>query len=150
MRRMLLGASSIKRRISLLLDSSSSSPETGAIDQGSTPQPIAEPEAAPLGIKQRIKKLTEDGPPTPSPPAKPTVKPRSLPLDLTTRYGRHFLLAINSRLCPKSIPVMPGPALCNHYFLFPGLYLKGLQTIAAPPSVSQSIHSRLTKIPSRG
>ena len=78
------GASSIKRRISLLLDSSSSSsPSTGAIDQGSTSQPIAEQEAAPPGIKQRIKKLTEDVPPTPILPTKPTVKP--LPLDLTTR-----------------------------------------------------------------
>ncbi|CAL8252089.1 unnamed protein product [Boreogadus saida] len=92
------GASSIKRRISLLLDSSSSSsPSTGAIDQDSTPQPIAEPEAAPPGIKQRIKKLTEDVPSAPSPPTKPTVKP--LPLDLTTR----FISERSTDLCSPSL-----------------------------------------------
>lgn len=68
-------ASSIKRRISLLLDPSSSSPPaTSAIDPVSSPLPIVEPEAATLCIKQRIKKLTEEVPPVPSYPVKPTVR----------------------------------------------------------------------------
>lgn len=81
------GGSSIKRRISLLLDSSSS-PGAGVTSQGSEPHspaapiPKAEP---PLGIRQRIKKLTEDTPPAQTPFVKPTPKPRPLPLDLTKR-----------------------------------------------------------------
>ncbi|KAM4616502.1 uncharacterized protein ACJ7VT_009374 isoform 1-T2 [Polymixia lowei] len=82
------GGGSIKRRISLLLDSSSS-PGPGASGQGSElhspAQPIPEADA-PLGVRQRIKQLTEDVPPVPSPPLKPTPKPRPLPLDLTKRF----------------------------------------------------------------
>ncbi|XP_029916516.1 titin homolog [Myripristis murdjan] len=82
------GGGSIKRRISLLLDSSSS-PGAGATGQKSEPQssvqPVPEGEP-PLGVKQRIKQLTEDPPPAQSPPVRPTVKPRPLPLDLTKRF----------------------------------------------------------------
>ncbi|XP_071374885.1 uncharacterized protein KIAA1671 isoform X2 [Centroberyx affinis] len=82
------GGGSIKRRISLLLDSSSS-PGAAATGQGSEPrspvQPIPEAEP-PLGVKQRIKQLTEDTPPAQSPLVKPTLKPRPLPLDLTKRF----------------------------------------------------------------
>lgn len=81
-------AVSIKSRISLLLDSSSSSPGTGATGQGSDPhspvQPVPEAEPA-LGVKQLIKQLTEDTTPTQSPVVKPPLKPRPLPLDLTKR-----------------------------------------------------------------
>lgn len=78
---------SIKMRISLLLDSSSS-PGPGTAGQVSDlhspvhPVPEAEP---PVGVKQLIKQLTEDTTPTQSPVVKPALKPRPLPLDLTKR-----------------------------------------------------------------
>lgn len=78
-------AVSIKSRISLLLDSSSS---PGAAGQGSDlPSPVQPvPEAEPaVGVKQLIKQLTEDTTPTQSPAVKPPLKPRPLPLDLTKR-----------------------------------------------------------------
>ncbi|KAM7019044.1 uncharacterized protein LKV04_009113 isoform 1-T2 [Tautogolabrus adspersus] len=81
-------AVSIKKRISLLLDSSSS-PGAGATGQLSdvhTPgQPVPETEPA-VGVKQLIKQLTEDTTPTQSPVLKPPLKPRPLPLDLTKRF----------------------------------------------------------------
>ncbi|XP_070759968.1 calponin homology domain-containing protein DDB_G0272472 [Enoplosus armatus] len=82
-------AVSIKSRISLLLDSSSS-PEPGATGQGSdvhSPvQPLPETEP-PVGVKKLIKQLTEDTTPTQSPVVKPPLKPRPLPLDLTKRFS---------------------------------------------------------------
>ncbi|XP_059193560.1 calponin homology domain-containing protein DDB_G0272472 [Centropristis striata] len=82
-------AVSIKSRISLLLDSSSS-PGTGVTGQGtelhSPVQPVPEPEPA-VGVKQLIKQLTEDTTPTQGPAVKPPLKPRPLPLDLTKRFS---------------------------------------------------------------
>ncbi|CAL8247424.1 unnamed protein product [Merluccius merluccius] len=77
-------------------------PDPPSTSKPKQPAPIAEQEAAPLGIKQRIKKLTEDVPPAPSPPAKPTAKPRSLPLDLTTRF-------ISERTTDLSSPSLSEP-----------------------------------------
>ncbi|CAJ1068145.1 protein piccolo [Xyrichtys novacula] len=82
-------AVSIKKRISLLLDSSSS-PVAGTtgqqVSEVHTPVPPV-PEAEPaVGVKQLIKQLTEDTTPTQSPVHKPPVKPRPLPLDLTKRF----------------------------------------------------------------
>ncbi|XP_023134593.2 titin homolog [Amphiprion ocellaris] len=80
---------SIKSRISLLLDSSTS-PVPDATGQGPDPQspvqtvPDTEP---PVGVKQLIKQLTEDTTPTQSPVLKPALKPRPLPLDLTKRFS---------------------------------------------------------------
>ncbi|XP_062273804.1 titin homolog [Scomber scombrus] len=80
---------SIKSRISLLLDSSSS-PGAGVTDQvsdvDSPVQPVPETEPA-VGVKQLIKQLTVDTPPTQSPIMKPSLKPRPLPLDLTKRFS---------------------------------------------------------------
>ncbi|XP_068559916.1 calponin homology domain-containing protein DDB_G0272472 [Cebidichthys violaceus] len=82
-------AVSIKSRISLLLDSSSS-PGTGVTGQGadlhSPVQPVPESEP-PVGVKKLIKQLTEDPSPTQSPVMKPAPKPRPLPLDLTKRFS---------------------------------------------------------------
>ncbi|XP_060893551.1 titin homolog [Labrus mixtus] len=81
-------AVSIKKRISLLLDSSSS-PGVGATGQLSdvhtAGQPVPETEPA-VGVKQLIKQLTVDTTPTQSPVLKPPLKPRPLPLDLTKRF----------------------------------------------------------------
>ena len=79
---------SIKSRISLLLDSSST-PGTGANGQGSdllSPVQLVPENEPPVGVKKLIKQLTEDTPPTQSPVTKPSAKPRPLPLDLTNRY----------------------------------------------------------------
>lgn len=76
-------AASIKSRISLLLDSSPSSP--GAPGPGPdllSPQPEGE---AAVCVKQLIKQLTEDTTPTQSPTLKPALKSRPLPLDRTKR-----------------------------------------------------------------
>ncbi|XP_039658859.1 calponin homology domain-containing protein DDB_G0272472 [Perca fluviatilis] len=82
-------AVSIKSRISLLLDSSSS-PGTGVTGQGSdlhSPvQPVPETEPQ-VGVKQLIKQLIEDTTPTQSPVVKLPLKPRPLPLDLTKRFS---------------------------------------------------------------
>ncbi|KAM6944873.1 uncharacterized protein PEZ65_002618 isoform 1-T1 [Lycodopsis pacificus] len=82
-------AVSIKSRISLFLDSSSS-PGMGVTDQGadrhSPVQPVPESEP-PVGVKKLIKQLTEDPSPTQSPVMKTAPKPRPLPLDLTKRFG---------------------------------------------------------------
>ncbi|XP_074526069.1 uncharacterized protein LOC141790238 [Halichoeres trimaculatus] len=80
-------AAGIKKRISLLLDSSSS-PGAGPTGQDVlTPvQPVSEAEPA-VGVKQLIKQLTEDPTPTQSPVLKPSLKPRPLPLDLTKRFS---------------------------------------------------------------
>lgn len=73
---------SIRSRISLLLDSSSSPGATA--DPPSSVQPL--PESEPLmGVKQLIKQLTEDTTPPPVLAVKPVLKPRPLPLDLTKR-----------------------------------------------------------------
>ncbi|XP_044053233.1 titin homolog [Siniperca chuatsi] len=91
-------AITIKSRISLLLDSSSS-PEAGATGQGSdvhSPvQPVPEIEP-PVGVKQLIKQLTEDTTPTQSPVVKPPLKPRPLPLDLTKRFSSERLPDLGS------------------------------------------------------
>ncbi|XP_076020789.1 uncharacterized protein LOC143011701 isoform X2 [Genypterus blacodes] len=83
------GGVSIKRRISLLLDSSAS-PGAASTGQGldllPPVQPVPEGEP-PLGVKQRIKQLTEDIAPNLSPIVKPPLKPRPLPLDLTKRFN---------------------------------------------------------------
>ncbi|XP_076859364.1 uncharacterized protein LOC143512666 [Brachyhypopomus gauderio] len=83
--------SSIKRRISLLLDSSSSSfslPTTRAAAPGAEPRspgpPISDGDGT-VGVKQRIRELSEDFSATPTPP-KPQFKPRPLPTDLTKRF----------------------------------------------------------------
>ncbi|XP_029618465.1 plectin isoform X2 [Salmo trutta] len=85
------GGGSIKRRISLLLDSSSSSPvvplrvAAQGPEHHSPVQPVPEADVPLGGVKQRIKKLTED---TVTPPAQTlAVKPRPLPPDLTKRFG---------------------------------------------------------------
>uniref|UniRef100_A0A3Q3WG18 Uncharacterized protein n=1 Tax=Mola mola TaxID=94237 RepID=A0A3Q3WG18_MOLML len=76
-------AGSIKSRISLLLDSSSTPAALGqASDLHSPVQPAPEAEPA-VGVKKLIKQLTEDTTPTQSPTPKPSLKPRPLPLDLT-------------------------------------------------------------------
>ncbi|KAM7391700.1 hypothetical protein PAMP_022367 [Pampus punctatissimus] len=78
---------SIKSRISLLLDVSSS-PGTGVTGQMSDlHSPVQSETEPPVGVKQLIKQLTEDTPPTQSPAAKPVLKPRPLPLDLTKRFS---------------------------------------------------------------
>ncbi|XP_029960477.1 zinc finger CCCH domain-containing protein 13 isoform X2 [Salarias fasciatus] len=78
---------SIKSRISLLLDSSSSLGPTGqGSDFPSPVQPSPETESA-LGVKMLIKQLTEDTTPTQSAVMKPSVKPRPLPLDRTKRFS---------------------------------------------------------------
>ncbi|KAM9858232.1 uncharacterized protein ACBR49_020270 [Aulostomus maculatus] len=80
---------SIKSRISLLLDSSSS-PGTGPSGQTSDLQsPVTSvPETeTPVGVKKLIKQLTEDATPNQSPTMKPALKPRPLPLDLTKKFS---------------------------------------------------------------
>ncbi|XP_037632920.1 titin homolog isoform X1 [Sebastes umbrosus] len=84
-------AVSIKSRISLFLDSSSS-PGTGVAGPGSDlPSPVQPvPETTtepPVGVKQLIKQLTEDTTPIQSPVLKPVLRPRPLPLDLTKRFS---------------------------------------------------------------
>ncbi|KAI9521653.1 hypothetical protein NQZ68_003808 [Dissostichus eleginoides] len=82
-------AVSIKSRISLLLDSSSS-PGPGVTGQESDPlSPVLTvPETEPaVGVKRLIKQLTEDTTPTQSPTVKPPLRPRPLPLDLTKRFS---------------------------------------------------------------
>ncbi|KAJ7994100.1 hypothetical protein DPEC_G00262420 [Dallia pectoralis] len=86
---------SIKRRISLFLDSSSSSPVVPprVAAQGMAPcSPIqAVPDADVLlgGVQQRIRKLTEDTvtPTDPTSTGKQPFKPRPLPSGLTKRFG---------------------------------------------------------------
>ncbi|XP_021166017.2 protein PRRC2C isoform X1 [Fundulus heteroclitus] len=75
---------SIKSRISLLLDSSC--PPGAAADLPSPVQPVPEAETS-VGVKQLIKQLTEDTTPTPPPAVKPVPKPRPLPLDLTKKFS---------------------------------------------------------------
>lgn len=78
---------SIKSRISLFLDTSSS-PVTPASGHGPDIQSPVQtgPEAEPaVGVKQLIKQLTEDTTPNQSPVLKPALKTRPLPLDLTKR-----------------------------------------------------------------
>ncbi|KAM9743110.1 uncharacterized protein ACNS7B_010727 [Menidia menidia] len=80
---------SIRSRISLLLDSSSS---LGTVTAGQVSDlPSAEPQAqapdSPVGVKQLIKQLTVDAAPVQSPVIKPVLKPRPLPLDLTKRFS---------------------------------------------------------------
>ncbi|XP_056232197.1 trichohyalin isoform X1 [Seriola aureovittata] len=80
---------SIKSRISLLLDSSST-PGTVAPGQGSdlhSPVQLVPENEPAVDVKQLIKQLTEDTPPTQSPVMKPALKPRPLPLDLTKRFS---------------------------------------------------------------
>lgn len=79
--------SGIKRRISLLMDSSSSAvlvPVTRGAEPRSPVPPIAETDGG-VGVKQRIKELTEDFSTAPTPLQKPQFKPRPLPTDITKR-----------------------------------------------------------------
>lgn len=79
--------SGIKRRISLLMDSSSSGfsvPAPRGAEPRSPVPPIADTDAA-VGVKQRIKELTEDFSTAPTPTQKPPFKPRPLPTDMTKR-----------------------------------------------------------------
>lgn len=83
------GGSSIKRRISLLLDSSSSSFSVVRVDTPGT-EPLSpglsvSDTDGTVGVKQRIKELTEEVPTTLSPPQKPQYKPRTLVSDRTKR-----------------------------------------------------------------
>ncbi|KAJ8285790.1 hypothetical protein GJAV_G00030980 [Gymnothorax javanicus] len=86
----LKSGASIKRRISLLFDSSSSSPTGGLSVAGAEPSPTTQPitdSDIPVGVKQRIKKLTEEIPPMQTPSPKVAFKPRPLPADLTKRFA---------------------------------------------------------------
>lgn len=77
--------SGIKRRISLLLDSSSSSvPASRGAEPRSSVPPITDTDGV-VGVKQRIKELTEEFSTSPTPPQKPPVKLRPLPTDPTKR-----------------------------------------------------------------
>ncbi|XP_053359517.1 calponin homology domain-containing protein DDB_G0272472 [Clarias gariepinus] len=81
--------SGIKRRISLLMDSSSSTFSVPAtrVDEPRSPAPqLADTDGA-VGVKQRIKELTEDLSPASTPPQKPLFKPRPLPTDRTKRFA---------------------------------------------------------------
>ncbi|KAF5908107.1 zinc finger CCCH domain-containing protein 13-like isoform X1, partial [Clarias magur] len=81
--------SGIKRRISLLMDSSSSTfsvPATRVNEPRSPAPALADTDGA-VGVKQRIKELTEDLSPAPTPPQKPLFKPRPLPTDRTKRFA---------------------------------------------------------------
>lgn len=86
------GGGSIKRRISLLLDSSALSVPGGGrtsadgVETRSSAQPIPNAPDKAVGVRQRIRELTEDTPLSQSPPQKPVVKPRPLPRDFTKRY----------------------------------------------------------------
>lgn len=84
------GGSSIKRRISLLLDSSSSSFSVVRVDTPGTeprsPGLSVSDSDGTVGVKQRIKELTEEVPTTLSPPQKPQYKPRTLVSDRTKRF----------------------------------------------------------------
>lgn len=85
------GGGSIKRRISLLLDSSALSvPGVGrtsadGVETRSSAQPIPNVPDKAVGVRQRIRELTEDTPLSQSPPQKPVFKPRPLPRDFTKR-----------------------------------------------------------------
>lgn len=79
------GGSSIKRRISLLMDSSSSFSVARGDTPGTEPRsPVSDTDGA-VGVKQRIKELSEEVPTTLSPPQKPQYKPRTLISDRTKR-----------------------------------------------------------------
>lgn len=79
--------SGIKRRISLLMDSSSSTfsvPAPRCAEPRSAVPPISDTNGA-VGVKQRIKELTEDFSTAPTPLQKPSYKPRLLPTDKAKR-----------------------------------------------------------------
>ncbi|KAK3540010.1 hypothetical protein QTP70_022803 [Hemibagrus guttatus] len=81
--------SGIKRRISLLMDSSSSTlsvPATRVAEPRSPVPPISDSDGV-VGVKQRIKELTEDMSTAQAPPQKPLIKPRPLPTDRTKRFA---------------------------------------------------------------
>ncbi|XP_051508977.1 calponin homology domain-containing protein DDB_G0272472-like isoform X2 [Myxocyprinus asiaticus] len=83
------GGGSIKRRISLLLDSSSLPFSVAHVDtQVTEPRSpllsVSDTDGA-VGVKQRIKELTEEIPTTPSPPQKPQFKPHNLVPDRIIR-----------------------------------------------------------------
>lgn len=83
-----IGESSIRRRISLLLDSSSSFAVARVDTQGTEPHSpvlaVSDTDGG-VGVKQRIKELTEEVPTTLSQPQKPQLRPRSLLSDRTKR-----------------------------------------------------------------
>ncbi|CAN9513530.1 unnamed protein product [Ophioblennius macclurei] len=78
---------SIRSRISLLLDSSSSPGPTGQGSDFLSPVQTPPETESTLGVKKLIKQLTEDTTPTQSPLMKPSPKPRPLPLDRTKRFS---------------------------------------------------------------
>lgn len=83
------GGSSIKRRISLLLDSSSTSFSVARVDSpGTEPRSpglsVSDTDGA-VGVKQRIKELTEEVPTTLSTLQKPQYKQRNIVSDRTKR-----------------------------------------------------------------
>lgn len=84
------GGSIIKRRISLLLDSSSSSFSVVRADLSGT-EPlspglsVSETDGA-MGVKQRVKELNDEVPTTLSPPQKPQYKPRTLVSHRTKKF----------------------------------------------------------------
>ncbi|MFT7796834.1 uncharacterized protein KIAA1671 homolog [Arapaima gigas] len=81
----------IKRRISLLFDSAPLSPAARSLSPTevglhSSGQATLETDI-PVGVKQRIKKLTEDIPSSQASPPRPPFKPRPLHPDLTKRFA---------------------------------------------------------------
>ncbi|XP_048856309.1 uncharacterized protein KIAA1671-like [Brienomyrus brachyistius] len=79
----------IKRRITLLFDSALPAPAAESLPAGEprTPTQSAVNANTPMGVKQRIQKLTEDSPSTPAPTPRMLFKPRPLPPDLTKRFA---------------------------------------------------------------
>ncbi|XP_027024050.2 stress response protein NST1 isoform X2 [Tachysurus fulvidraco] len=81
--------SSIKSRISRLMDSSSSTssvPAARVAEPRSPPPPISDTDGV-VGVKQRIKELTEDFSTAQTALPKPQVKPRPLPTDRTKLFA---------------------------------------------------------------
>uniref|UniRef100_A0A8C7IDC3 Tankyrase 1-binding protein C-terminal domain-containing protein n=1 Tax=Oncorhynchus kisutch TaxID=8019 RepID=A0A8C7IDC3_ONCKI len=116
------GGGSIKRRISLLLDSSSSSPvvplrvAAQGPESSSPVQPVPEADVPQGGVKQRIKKLTED---TVTPPAQTlAVKPRPLPPDLTKRFGSEKSTDLGSPSPSKATDTDPQGRGQDSVFIF--------------------------------
>lgn len=77
----------IKRRITLLFDSTLPTPAAESLPAGEprTPAQPAVNADIPMGVKQRIQKLTDDSPSTPASTPRMLFKPRPLPPDLTKR-----------------------------------------------------------------
>ncbi|XP_077378112.1 uncharacterized protein LOC144019141 [Festucalex cinctus] len=92
------GATSIKSRINLLLDSSST-PETVSSGQTSAllpPEQTVRESEPQVGVKQLIKQLTEDITSSQSPVMKPAFKPRNLSADLTKKFSSERLFDLDN------------------------------------------------------